>query len=262
MGQAASVVRAAAKSTNGENEKMVNDSLNAMGSLAKEKMKNFRLTLTANADTHEIPVDKLISTSYMICCSVSEDDKNIKQVVTDLCGNIVGGKFLDALIVGASAMISALFGSTTGNESEYTTEKLSVGYLGGLLKFKAYMYMYKFTSETMINLTKNIVVICVAACSVNPTDLDVATLRVAIQQTYGDDITTAKKLLSDVLYEWNAEKNMLLSGTLPTRYLPDVNKESPPSESSDELKRKKPKIEDNSISNSISRDPQGPAKPK
>lgn len=262
MGQAASVVRAAAKSTNGENEKMVNDSLNAMGSLAREKMKNFRLKVTSNSDTHEVPVDKLISTNYMICCSVSEDDKNIKQTVTDLCGNIVSGKFLDALVTGANAMISALFGSTTGNESEYNSYKISVGNLGGIVRLDAYLYMYKFSSETMINLTKNVVVVCVAASSVDPTALDVATLRVAIQQTYGDDIATGRKLLADVLYEWNSEKKMLLSGAVPVRYLQDTNNESPSSESSDELKRKKPKIEDNSTLKTNGRDTQELNNPK
>lgn len=262
MGQAASAVRAAAKSTNGENEKMVNDSLNAMGSLAREKMKNFRLKVTSNSDTHEVPVDKLISTNYMICCSVSEDDKNIKQTVTDLCGNIVSGKFLDALVAGANAMISALFGSTTGNESEYNSYKISVGNLGGIVRLDAYLYMYKFSSETMINLTKNVVVVCVAASSVDPTALDVATLRVAIQQTYGEDIQTARKLLSDVLYEWNSEKKMLLAGTVPVRPIQDSTTQSPSSESSDDLKRKKPKVDDKIVDNSIRRDPQGPGNPK
>lgn len=262
MGQTASAVRAAAKSTNGENEKMVNDSLNAMGSLAREKMKNFRLKVTSNSDTHEVPVDKLISTNYMICCSVSEDDKNMKQTVTDLCGNIVAGKFLDALVVGANAMISALFGSTTGSESEYNSYKISVGNLGGIVRLDAYLYMYKFTSETMINLTKNVVVVCVAASSVDPTALDVPTLRVAIQQTYGDDIQTGRKLLADVLYEWNNEKKLLLSGTVPVRYLQDTGTEATPGESSDEVKRKKPKVEDQIVDNSTRRDPQGPGNPK
>lgn len=223
MGNTPSEIRRLAKANNSENEDMANDALNTMGAIAREKMKNFRLKVISNSESHEVPIDKLIYQNQMICCSVQEDDKNIKNTVKDLIQNIATGKYIDALTSGSTAILNALFGSMVGNEGEHSFYRIVVGPLGGIRRVDVNLYMWAFSSSTLLNLTKNILVVSAVVSSVDVKTLDISTLRVAIEQTCGEDIDMGKKLLNDVLLEWRSEQKFYSTGLLATRYLPDVD---------------------------------------
>lgn len=220
MGNTPSQIRAMAKSTNGENEKVANDALNNMGTLAREKMKNFKLAVMSNNESHEVPVDKVLYQHQMLCCSVSENDEKLTGTVKDLVTNIANGKYVEALLTGANTVLNSLFGSMVGNEGEHSFYRIVVGPLGGIRRVDINLYMWAFSSETLLTLTKNILVVSVVVSSVDVQALDVSTLRVAIEQTCGDDIEMGKKLLNDILFEWKAEKKLISADNLPLRYLP------------------------------------------
>lgn len=223
MGNTPSEIRAAAKAGNGENENMANDALNTMGKLAKEKMENFRLRVASNADTHEVPIDKMIYQNQLICCSVSEDDKKLTGTVKELVGNLTTGKYVDALVVGANAMLNALFGQMVATDAEHNFYRIIVGPLGGIRRIDINLYLYAFTSNTMINLAKNVLVSSIVVSSVDCNAIDISTLRVAIEQSCGDDVVMGKKLLRDVLYEWTSEKEYTTNGIIPRRLEPPYN---------------------------------------
>lgn len=268
MGIAASDVRSAAKEANKENEKTAVDALNTMGAVAREKMKNFRLKVESNSETHEIPVDKVIYQDQLMYCTVSEKDDKLKDTVKNLVSNIAKGKWADALTTGSDAILDALFGSMVGSEGEHSLYRIIVGPLGGIRRVDINLYMWAFSSETMIKVAKNILVVSIIVSSVDLLALDVATLRVAIEETCGDDIKMGRQLLDEVLTEWKSEQELhvAIAGVHPKRDVdlpvaPVSNRTSDgstPSMDTDDQPYKKRKVEDNSKNKSTERDPKGP----
>lgn len=203
MGEAISVVRKTVHQSTDENEKMANDALNTMSAVAREKLKTFALQVESNTNSRQVGVDKIIHSTQMICCSVSEDDKNLKETVDSLLSSICKGMFVDALTTGAKAALGALFSSMVGNEAEHSTYRVCVGRLGGIVRLDFNLYLYEFgSSNTFLHVVKNILVVSVIVSSVDPDTLDISTLRVIVGETCGDDIDTGKQLLKDILNEW------------------------------------------------------------
>lgn len=218
MGNTPGQIRAAARSSNADNEKLAMDTLNTLGVVAREKMKNFQLKVVSNDSSHEVPVDKVLFNNQLICCSVSENDTKLKDTVKELVGNITTGKWIDAIVTGANGVLDALFGGMVGSEAEHTLYRIVVGPFGGIRRLDVNMYMFQFTSEAVLAITKNILVLSVVVSSVDPQVLDIPTLRVAIEDAYGEDLDTGRRLFDDVVAEWNAEKKMAITGVMPKRY--------------------------------------------
>lgn len=262
MGNTPGQIRAAARSMNADNEKLAMDTLNALNTVAREKMKSFQLKVVSNDSTHEVPVDKVLFNNQLICCSVSENDTKLKATVKELVGSITTGKWIDAIVVGASGALDALFGRMVGSEAEHTIYRIVVGPFGGIRRLDVSMYMFQFTSEAVLAITKNILVLSVVVSSVDPQVLDIPTLRVAIEDAYGEDLETGRRLFDDVVAEWNAEKKMALTGVMPKRYpllpslpiVPDSDTDFvtvSPQPQADQPRPKKRKSDDSTKNNDI-----------
>lgn len=135
----------------------------------------------------------------MIKCGVASSDAKLKDSVKSLIHDVASGDFVDAICDTAGLAIDALLGNYAGNTSEKQLYKTCVGRFGGVKRIDFYLYSYEFTSDSLISITKNVVVCCMIVSSVNPASIDANTLRNVLEMNYPNETTENLQKLFDIV---------------------------------------------------------------
>eukprot|EP01039_Chlorochromonas_danica_P003428 gene3429-3755_t len=184
MGQTVSVVHDAAAQRSVEDERTANDALNSLNTIAQDKLALFKTYVEGGADSKEIPIERVISSDFIVRCGVNSNDANLKAAVANMVKSLISGDFVEAITGAAGLALDALLGSYTGNIAEKKLYKVCIGCFGGIQRIDFYLYSYQFTSKSLIEVTKNVVVCCMMLSSVAAQDVSGSTLRVVLQNNY------------------------------------------------------------------------------
>ena len=201
MGKSVSQVKQEAQQQNIEDEKMANDALNSMMTIAETNLQLFYARIKSTDDNTQIPISKFIRDFSMIECGVDQDAEKVKEAVGSVLGDIANLDFLGAITNVVNVGLDVLLGRFAGNTSMYDAMTVSVGSLGGFYRIDYYMYGYEFTSDSLAKITKNCICVAVVISSINTADLDKNTVNVILQTAYPNSDYDELRILQQDVYK-------------------------------------------------------------
>lgn len=195
-----------------EDEKEANDALNALVEMAEKNLELFEFQVKDSSDTHRVQINKIITSGKLIQCQVEKNSEGLKGAVDGLLGNITNGDFKGAITTVVGVGLDTLLSNYMGNISTHTSSTVSVGVLGNFYKIDYYMFSYQYTSDSLSNISKNVVCCAVIISSVKTEDLKRTDVDNILVMSFGELPLDQLKKLQEEAYEalgWNDEPNDL-----------------------------------------------------
>ncbi len=217
MGKAISTIIKSVSEVDPEDQKLAKDSLNSLMDLAKVQLENFNKKIIMSGTTADklIPINKVIKAESVIRANAAKDANSLKNDMSSIVDNFVGGSTKEGVKDLFSVGITALFDSMSGSSNQVEKYVIAIGPLGGLYRIDYYLYTYQFTAKKLVENVENVVVVSLVISSIETKDLDTNTLRVIIQNTYTEsNLELMEKIYKDCVEQLNLlhrEKKMIAS---------------------------------------------------
>ena len=215
----------------GEDEKLANDALNSLVTIAKMRQEVFLLKVknskNSKVDSTDIPINKILSKLEMFKCSVDLESDTLGTEIGKIIGNFASGEILNGITNLAKDALNLVFGNFSSNQSEHSISVISVGNAMGIVRIDADFFAYQYNSKDLGAICKNVVASSIVVSSVDTSELDAMTLRSIVQVVYGSLTKEEMKQIFDELREaLKEDENSLHSARMSNRAPPYPNPET------------------------------------
>ncbi|CAE6463196.1 unnamed protein product [Rhizoctonia solani] len=186
MGAAISEVKNQIERIDGakEKEQEIKEALENMRLMASDQLEAFNQRIrNRDADTHLIPISKILSSFEYIQCTTSSAN-TIGPGIKDAVKDFSTGPVADGIANLASSVIGKLLGESSGSRQLQTRYIISIDPLGGISRLDALFFVYNFSSEGLMKTAKSVVAACVVKSSADVREVDDNTLRVLVNQCF------------------------------------------------------------------------------
>ncbi|CCO28715.1 hypothetical protein RSOLAG1IB_06141 [Rhizoctonia solani AG-1 IB] len=185
-------------------EQEIKEALENMRLMAADQLEAFNLKIrNRDADTHLIPISKILSSFEYIQCT-SSSANTIGPGIKDAVKDFSTGPVADGIANLASSVIGKLLGESSGSRQLQTRYIISIDPLGGISRLDALFFVYNFSSEGLMKTAKSVVATCVVKSSADVREVDDNTLRVLVNQCFETSPLDLRKAiygeLCDALY--------------------------------------------------------------
>ncbi|KAI0528344.1 hypothetical protein GGR58DRAFT_509588 [Xylaria digitata] len=167
-------------------QKLADDALNSLLEMAKLQVSAFKLAISnPNFDAKLIPIEKILSSESVIQANIQNTPTNVGGVIKDAFSAFANGPVVDGIATLINSGLKVLLGSYSGNTSTRDTYLISTGTLGGVYRVDIHFFAYRFRSDQLKDVTKEVLAVSVVISSAELKGLSNNTLRNIVQQTYG-----------------------------------------------------------------------------
>jgi len=201
MGQFVSSIKDKARETGEQDAKLADDALNSLQDLARSRQKIFRLTVEKSSNANlEVPIKKIVHDKFIIKCGVESNPEGLKSTIDELIGAFSKKTSItEAIAKSLSLGLDTLFGNYSGSTSETSEYTISVTDNGAVYRIDYYLYSYRFTSESLTNYSKNVLLACLVVSSANVADLDRNSVKVIVSSKFPYETEEDKKVADAVV---------------------------------------------------------------
>ncbi|TFY76622.1 hypothetical protein EWM64_g7392 [Hericium alpestre] len=166
-------------------EKEANDALNALMQIATSRQELFYDHIRSpNFDAGLVQMSKVIYKYQYIQCAVDSNPAGISNAINSTLKDFVSGDVVAGITNIVTSSMNFLLGNYSANQSSTTMYTLSTGELGGLVRIDTDFYSYEYTSETLKNITKNILVCSIVISSAEVKGLKLNDINAIVQSLY------------------------------------------------------------------------------
>ncbi|KAI1326493.1 hypothetical protein F5Y16DRAFT_229820 [Xylariaceae sp. FL0255] len=139
---------------------------------------------SSRTDSALVPVNEVIDMATLIKCGVSEAQAPIAEEVPVMFSDFASEQVGQGMAKVLSSRLKLLFGQYSANSSESTKYTIACGDLEGVYRLDMHLYSYRYNSEQLSSITKNVLAVTVVMSSVDTRKIDDNTLRIIIQKCY------------------------------------------------------------------------------